>query len=139
MKLACLFVLILGCGGGVAKQSPAAERAAPAAPAAPPAPVTPVVDSAAAEKANQDGKTAMFANHYDVAIASFEKALAADPKAIYGYNLCVAHYSSGHFGEAKQACNAALSREPDAPVAAKLNKMLEKIDAEAKKQGITLP
>lgn len=134
MKLACLFVLVLGCGGGAAKQSPpAAEPVVPAAPA------PPVVDSAAAEKANDDGKTAMFANQYDVAIASFEKALAADPKAIYAFNLCVAHFSAGHYGEAKQACTTVHSREPDAALAGKTNKMLEKIDTEAKKQGIALP
>ena len=133
MKLACVLVLILGCGGGAAKQSPAAEPAKPAPAAAP------AVDTAAGEKANEDGKAAMFANKFDVAIASFEKAFAADPKAMYAFNLCVAHYSSGHYGEAKGACKNALAHNPDSTIEGKTYKLLAKIDDEAKAQGISLP
>jgi tetratricopeptide (TPR) repeat protein len=142
MKLACLFVLVLGCGGGAAKPSPAAptapaEAAAPAAPAPAPAPAP--ADPAAAEKANEAGKTAMFSNNNEAAVASFEKAYALDPKPIYAFNLCVAQYTEGRFADAKRACKNALSHGPDATVEAKATKMLERIENEAKAQGVALP
>jgi hypothetical protein len=72
-------------------------------------------------------------------VQKFTDAMTLDPKPIYAFNLCVADYTLGKLGEARQACKASLAAKPDDQLAGKVNKMLEKIDAEAKKQGVALP
>jgi len=125
---------LAACGGS----QKAAEPTAPAAPApAAPAPVSKTAADDAA-KLNEQGKEAMFANQPDDAEVKFRSALALDAQPLYAFNLCVAQYTLGKLGEANQACKTA-SAAPDAALAGKANKMLEKIADEAKKQGITLP
>lgn len=137
--------VIAACGGGKTEKAAPAEPAPPAAPAEAAAPAAPAAPAAAsanaaqdAAKLNDEGKQAMFGNKAEDAEVKFRSALALDPKPLYAFNLCVAQFTQGKLGEAKGACKTAAGA-PDAALAAKASKMLEKIDAEAKKQGITLP
>ena len=132
-------IAITGCGGGskpAAKPEPAPSAAAPAAPSAPSAPKGSPEDAA---KLNDEGKQLMFADKTDDARVKFTAAIAIDPKAIYAFNLCVADFTLGRFADAKQACKTAQAGNPEEALATKVTKMLEKIEVEAKKQGITLP
>lgn len=150
MKTLWSIVLVLAaCGGGKSDQAttPADPGASPAPPTAPagdtaPAAAAPVATSstaaADAAKLNDEGKQAMFANKYEDGAVKFRAAIALDPKPLYSFNLCVAEYSLGKFGDAKRACKTAAAT-PEAPLAEKATKMLAKIDAEAQKQGIALP
>lgn len=129
-------IAITGCGGGkkdAAKPAPAPVAAAPAAPSAPKG------SPEDAAKLNDEGKQLMFSDKNEDARVKFTAAIAIDPKPIYAFNLCVADFTLGKFGDAKQACKAAQAAGPDDQLAGKVTKMLDKIDAEAKKQGITLP
>lgn len=134
MLWSVVFVLA-ACGGGNSDKA-ADKTVEPIAPAMP-APTSKTATEDAA-KLNEQGKESMFANKYDDAEVKFRSALALDPKPLYAFNLCVSQYSLGKFGEANQACKTA-STSPDAAIAGKANKMLEKIANEAKAQGVTLP
>ncbi|MBL9014305.1 MAG: hypothetical protein JNL83_09015 [Myxococcales bacterium] len=136
--------VIAACGGGKSEQAgpvapaePAASADPAAAPAAPSAPAAPAA-AADAAKLNDEGKQAMFGDKAADAEVKFRSALALDPQPLYAFNLCVAQLALGRFGDAKTACKTAAAA-PDAALAGKANKLLQKIDAEAKKQGITLP
>ena len=145
-----VFVLA-ACGGG---QSEKPDRNGPieqaemppppgksGQPSATPAPAPEATSKSAAEDAdqlNKQGKESMYANKFDDAELKFRSALALDPKPVYAFDLCVAQYSLGKFGEAMRACNIA-SASPETTLADKAKKLIVKIQDEAKKQGITLP
>ncbi len=93
-----------------------------------------------AEKLNEEGKTLMFQHKYAEAIARFRQAIARAPgEPRYFFNLCVAQYQEGRFGEALTACKAVANRNPSAELRAKASKMIETIRREATSQGIALP
>lgn len=138
MRTLCSLAFVLAaCGGGASEKAPAPRGAGePIAPAMP-APTSKTAAEDAA-KLNEDGKQAMFGNDVDGAEVKFRSALALDPQPLYAFNLCVAQLTLGKLADAQAACKTAAA-SPDAALAAKASKMLEKVADEAKAQGVALP
>src|SRR4051812_46593165 len=90
-----------------------------------------------AAKENEAGKAMLFEGKYAEASAKFQDAVARVPEPKYFFNLCTSRFQEGKFGEALTACNAA-DKAGDDKLKAKVAKMIEKIQDEAKKQGIDL-
>lgn len=92
-----------------------------------------------AEKLNKEGRQLLFENQYPEATAKFRQAIArvpAEPK--YFLNLCVSLFYEGKFGEALTACNAVNNNNPSPEQRAKSDQLTEKINKEAKAQGISV-
>jgi len=66
------------------------------------------------------------------------EAVARVPEAIYFFNLCLALFQEGRFGEALTACNAVDSNAPSKQLKAKNAKMMARIKDEAKAQGLAI-
>jgi serine/threonine-protein kinase len=95
--------------------------------------------AASAAKLNEEGKELVIANRYAEASAKFRAAIARMPEPNYYFNLCVALFQEGKFGEALTACNAVASHNPSPEQRAKTDKLITRIRAEAAAQGIPLP
>jgi hypothetical protein len=124
---------------------PAATGRAPAQPLAePPIDATPAMrgkagtQQAIAARLNEEGKAAMYAQNYGDATAKFRQAVARVPEPTYFFNLCLALYQEGKFGEAMVACEATTKNDAPAALVAKAQKMLARIRDEARRQGIEL-
>ena len=90
-----------------------------------------------AEKLNKEGRQLLFENKYPDATAKFRQAIArvpAEPK--YFLNLCVSLFYEGKFGESLTACNAVGNNNPSPEQRTKSDQLTEKINKEAKAQGI---
>ena len=90
-----------------------------------------------AEKLNKEGRQLLFENKYPEATAKFRQAIArvpAEPK--YFLNLCVSLFYEGKFGESLTACNAVGNNNPTPEQRTKADQLTEKINKEAKAQGI---
>ncbi len=90
-----------------------------------------------AARENEEGKNLLFDGKYADASAKFQDAVARVPEPKYFFNLCTSRFQEGKFGEALTACNAA-DKNGDDKLKAKTAKLVEKIQEEAKKQGIDL-
>ena len=91
-----------------------------------------------AARVNQEGVDLMFKSKFDEAAAKFRDAVARVPEPRYFFNLCTALYQTGKFGDALTACNAVAQHKPDRPLAAKAEKMIQRIKDEAKAQNVKL-
>jgi hypothetical protein len=90
-----------------------------------------------AERLNEEGKELMFAGRYAEASAKFQDAHGRVPEPKYFFNHCTSLYQEGKFGAALTSCNAA-DKNADPNLKGKIAKMVERIQAEAKEQGIDL-
>ena len=93
-----------------------------------------------ANKLNDEGKQLMFADppNYRDAAEKFRQAVARVPEPKYFFNLCTALYQDGKFGEAMTACNSVEKNNPSDELKQKTDKLIGKIQDEAKKQNIDL-
>jgi hypothetical protein len=91
-----------------------------------------------AAKLNDEGKELMFGNHYAEAAKKFQEAVARVPEAKYFINLCLARFQEGKFDEALTACNAVELNNPTDDVKAKAEKLITKINEQAKAQNLEL-
>lgn len=91
-----------------------------------------------AAKLNEEGKELMFGNHFPEASAKFAEAVARVPDAKYFFNLCTSRFQEGKFGLALTACNAVYNNSPTAAQKDKTDRLVGKINDEAKAQGIAL-
>jgi len=91
-----------------------------------------------AAKLNEEGKAEMYADHFDNAAKKFGEAAARVPEPKYLFNLGTALFQLGRFSEAQVALQTVLASSPPEPLAAKARKLLERLEQEAKAQGITL-
>jgi hypothetical protein len=99
-------------------------------------PERPTGQAEIARKLNEEGKALMYADKADEAARKFEQAAARVPDATYVLNLCVARFQSGRFQDAFNACKGIEMYSPTAEQRARAGKMIERIKAEAKTQGI---
>jgi tRNA A-37 threonylcarbamoyl transferase component Bud32 len=108
--------------------------------AAPPPDAAPPRDDSAqraiADAAIEKGKAAMYAQppRLDEAIADFRDAVAADPTATAYFDLGVADYMAGHFGEALAALRAVRDHQPTEALQKKVDSMIEKVEADMPKR-----
>jgi tetratricopeptide (TPR) repeat protein len=98
----------------------------------------PAAQAEIARKLNDEGKALMYADKPEEAAKKFEQAAARVPDPTYVLNLCVASFQSGRFQDAMNACKGIEMYSPTAEQRARAAKMIERIQAEAKKQGIEL-
>ncbi|MBL9020179.1 MAG: hypothetical protein JNL83_38695 [Myxococcales bacterium] len=91
-----------------------------------------------ASKLNEEGKELMFAQRFAEASAKFRDAVARVPEPKYFFNLCTSLFQEGKFDEAMTACNAVDKNNPTPEQKAKTDKLIGKIQAEAKSQNLTL-
>lgn len=90
-----------------------------------------------AERLNEEGKQLMFAEKYAEASAKFQDAHSRVPEPKYFFNHCTSLFQEGKFGEALTACNAA-DKNADARLKEKIAKLVQRIQDEAKTQGVDL-
>src|SRR5262245_41143191 len=90
-----------------------------------------------AARLNEEGKQLMFAEKYAEASAKFQDAHSRVPEPKYFFNHCTSLTYEGKFGEALTACNAA-DKNADDKLKPKIAKLVERIKADADKQGIKL-
>jgi tetratricopeptide (TPR) repeat protein len=102
------------------------------------APERPAAQAEIARKLNDEGKALMYADKAEEAAKKFEQAAARVPEPTYVLNLCVAKFQSGRFQDAFNACKGIDMYNPTTEQRARAAKMIERIKAEAKKQGIEL-
>jgi hypothetical protein len=91
-----------------------------------------------AARLNEEGKNLLYANKPDAAIRKFQEAVARVPEAKYFVNLCVAQFQGGRLGDALTSCLAVDLNNPTDDQRRKATLLIERIKAEAKKQGIEL-
>jgi tetratricopeptide (TPR) repeat protein len=91
-----------------------------------------------AARLNDEGKALMYQGKPAEAAAKFADAAARIPDAKYFFNLCTARYQEGKFGAALTACNAAEAHSPDAALLEKIQKVSQRIQDDAKEQGIEI-
>jgi hypothetical protein len=91
-----------------------------------------------AAKLNEEGKELMFADKYAEAAKKFQEAVARVPEAKYFVNLCTARLQEGKLDEALTACNAVGLNNPTPDQKTRADKLIEKINEEAKKQNLEL-
>jgi hypothetical protein len=91
-----------------------------------------------AAKLNEEGKELMYADKYAEAAKKFQEAVARVPEAKYFVNLCTARLQEGKLDEALTACNAVGLNNPSPDQKTRADKLIEKINEEAKKQGLEL-
>lgn len=91
-----------------------------------------------AAKLNEEGKELMYADKYAEAAKKFQEAVARVPEAKYFVNLCTARLEEGKLDEALTACNAVELNNPTPDQKARAEKLIEKINEEARKQGLEL-
>lgn len=91
-----------------------------------------------AAKLNEEGKELMYADKYAEAAKKFQEAVARVPEAKYFVNLCTARLQEGKLDEALTACNAVELNNPTPDQKARADKLITKINEEAKKQNLEL-
>jgi tetratricopeptide (TPR) repeat protein len=91
-----------------------------------------------AARLNAEGKELLFADKPDAAIKKFQEAVARVPEAKYLFNLCIAEFQGGRFGDALVACQDVDRSNPTDDMRRKAAAMIARIKAEAKRQGIEL-
>jgi tetratricopeptide (TPR) repeat protein len=91
-----------------------------------------------AAKLNEDGKELMYADKYAEAAKKFQEAVARVPEAKYFVNLCTARLQEGKLDEALTACNAVELNNPTPDQKSRAEKLVIKINDEAKKQHLEL-
>lgn len=91
-----------------------------------------------AARFNEEGKELLYHDQPDAAAKKFLDAVARVPEAKYFINLCVARFQGGRFDDALTACQAADVNNPTTDQRRKATALIERIRAEAKKQGIEL-
>jgi hypothetical protein len=112
----------------------AACGSSPPAPAPAPRSTEPEVAAAL----NDQGKAAMYAGDIPSAQRLFRAAVARDPQSRYLFNLCIADFQTGAFGDALTSCRAA--RTTAAPEQLdKIDKLVVRIRDEAARQNVALP
>jgi len=91
-----------------------------------------------AAKLNDEGKELMYADKYAEAAKKFQEAVARVPEAKYFVNLCAARLQTGELDLALTACNAVDRNTPTADQKSRADKLIAKINEEAKKQNLEL-
>src|SRR5690242_9600630 len=91
-----------------------------------------------AAKLNEEGKELMYADKYAEAAKKFQEAVARVPEAKYFVNLCTARLQEGKLDEALTACNAVELNNPTPDQKSRADKLITKINDEAKKQNLEL-
>lgn len=91
-----------------------------------------------AAKLNEEGKELMYADQYAEAAKKFQEAVARVPEAKYFVNLCTARLQEGKLDEALTACNAVEKNNPTPDQKSRTEKLIGKINDEAKKQNLEL-
>src|ERR1041384_495115 len=91
-----------------------------------------------AAKLNEEGKELMYADKYAEAAKKFQEAVARVPEAKYFVNLCTARLQEGKLDEALTACNAVELNNPTPDQKQRAEKLIVKINDEAKKQHLEL-
>ena len=87
---------------------------------------------------NEEGRTLMFASppKYADAAAKFRQAIVLSPEGRFYYNLCIALYSTGDFGNALMSCQAVEPNGADEHLKAKVDKLIEKVKSVMRQQGM---
>jgi tetratricopeptide (TPR) repeat protein len=91
-----------------------------------------------ASKLNEEGKELMYADKYAEAAKKFQEAVARVPEAKYFVNLCTARLQEGKLDEALTACNAVELNTPTPDQKSRAEKLIVKINEEARKQHLEL-
>src|ERR1043166_147449 len=91
-----------------------------------------------ASRLNDEGKELMYADKYAEAAKKFQEAVARVPEAKYFVNLCPARLQTGELDLALTACNAVDRNNPTPDQKARAEKLVGKIEEEAKKQNLEL-
>lgn len=91
-----------------------------------------------AARLNEEGKELMFDGKFAEATAKFRDASARSNEPGHFFNLCTSLFQEGKFSEAMTACNAASNNNPAPELQGKVDKLVGKIEEEAKKQGVPL-
>src|ERR1043166_1140786 len=91
-----------------------------------------------ASRLNDEGKELMYADKYAEAAKKFQEAVARVPEAKYFVNLCAARLQTGELDLALTACNAVDRNNPTPDQKARADKLVGKIEEEAKKQNLEL-
>lgn len=91
-----------------------------------------------AAKLNDEGKDLMYDGKFAEASAKFRDAVARVPEPKYFFNLCTSLYQEGKFSDAMTACGGVAKNSPSSELDAKAQKMIERIETEAKAQNIPL-
>ena len=89
-----------------------------------------------AAKLNEEGKELLYAGKYAEASAKFRDAVARVSEPKYFINLCASLLQEAKFSEALTNCNAVANNNPTPDQRTKADKLISKINEEAKKQGI---
>lgn len=95
--------------------------------------------AATAESLNEDGKQLLYDDKPLEAAAKFRQAIAISPEGRFYYNLCVAQYQAGRFGEAIASCDSVAPNGADAALKEKATTFRAKILAEMERQGLAAP
>ena len=91
-----------------------------------------------ANKLNEEGKELMYADKYAEAAKKFQEAVARVPEAKYFVNLCAARLQIGELDVALTACNAVDRNNPTPDQKSRADKLIVRINEEAKKQNLEL-
>jgi tetratricopeptide (TPR) repeat protein len=91
-----------------------------------------------AAKYNEEGKELMYQDKYAEAAKAFAQAVAHAPEAKYFVNLCAARLQEGKLDDALTACHAVELNNPSAEQKTRSDKLIERINEEAKKQNLVL-
>ena len=94
--------------------------------------------AAIAERLNTEGEQQFAAKGYAQATMKFREAVARVPEPKYFTNLCQSLFYEGKFAEALTACHASLRMSPTADIERMTQRLVARILAEAKAQGITV-
>ncbi|MBK9070485.1 MAG: hypothetical protein IPL79_05730 [Myxococcales bacterium] len=93
--------------------------------------------ASSAEVLNEEGKQLLYDNKPSEAAAKFRLAIAISPEGRFYYNLCVAQFQEGKFGEAIASCDSVAPNGADAALNEKVAKFKTKISDEMARQGLT--
>ncbi len=94
--------------------------------------------SAIAERLNTEGEQQLAAKGYAQATMKFREAVARVPEPKYFTNLCQSLFYEGKFTEALTACDASLRMSPAADLEQLTKRLVARILAAAKAQGISV-
>jgi hypothetical protein len=89
-----------------------------------------------AERLNDEGKQAMYANNYSEAAEKFRQAFARSNEPRYQFNLCTAQFQLGDLDGAFGSCNGVLQSDAASDEQKqKAEKLIQRIKDEARNQG----
>jgi len=91
-----------------------------------------------AAKENDEGKELMYADKFPEASKKFAQASARVPEVKYFLNLCTSRLNEGQLSLALTACNAAQLNSPNPEQKDRADKLIERINEEAKKQNVKI-